>query len=148
MRGTTVPEDQPWTLLLRDALVLLALPPDEQERATRPGCDACDVLNDFDHARLVALGNAPDLSAEQCALLHRIDATMRMMQQPDFECFDKSVLRLPVWHQLRELATEALQEFGWKAVEVVPFVEIQPGVWQRSLGEGWKVTIINSDARP
>jgi len=44
---------------------MLALPPDEQIRVNGPGCVACDLLNDFDHARTVALENAPDLSERQ-----------------------------------------------------------------------------------
>jgi hypothetical protein len=131
-----VSADEPWQLLLRDALAILALPPDEQVRVNGPGCVACDVLNDFDHARAVALGNAPGLSEEQRGLLDRIDATMRAMQQPDFECFNNEVVRRPVWQDLRERAAEALRAFGWERARVQPSVEVQPGVWHRPLSEG------------
>jgi hypothetical protein len=121
----------PWQRLLCDALAVLALPPDEQARVNGPGCVACDLLNDFDHSRTVALANAPSLSSEQRDLLDRIDATMREMQEPDIECFNTEVLRRPVWQQLRELASQALRALGWESAAVQPFVEVQPGVWQR-----------------
>lgn len=126
-----MPENAAWQSLLREALAVLALPADEQVRANGPGCVACDLLNDFDHARLVAVGNAAEqLSDEQRKLLDTIDGVMRAMQKPDYECFTSAVLHRPVWQQLRELATEALSVFGWPAT-VEPFVEVQPGVWRR-----------------
>ena len=128
-------EDEPWQRLLRDALAVLALPPDQQVRANGPGCVACDLLNDFDHARTVAIGNAPNLSNEQRGLLDRIDATMRAMEQADFECFNNEVVRRPAWQQLRDLASESLRVFGWESVVVRPCVEVQPGVWHRPLSE-------------
>jgi hypothetical protein len=124
-----VSEDKLWQSLLRDALAVLALPPDEQVRASGPGCVACDLLNDFDNARTVALANVPKLSEHQRGLLERIDANMQAMEQPDFECFDTEVVRRPVWQIIRELAAEALREFGWESIVVRPFVEVQPGVW-------------------
>jgi hypothetical protein len=130
-----VSEDEPWQRLLRDALGVLALPLDEQIRANGPGCIACDLLNDFDDARKVAIGNAPDLSEEQRDLLDRIDATMRAMEQADFECFNSEVVRRPLWQELRELAADALRAFGWESVVVRPFVEVQPGVWHRPPSE-------------
>jgi len=128
-----VQEEEPWQRLLRDALAVLALPPDEQVRVNGPGCVACDLLNDFDHARTVALGNAPGLSEKQRGWLDRIDAAMRGMQQPDFECFNNEVVRRPVWQELRELAAEALRTFGWDRLTVRPFEEVQPAVWHRPL---------------
>ena len=127
--------EEPWRPLLRTALAVLALPADEQERVNGPGCVACDLDSDFDHARLVALGNAPDLTDEQRALLDRIEAVLRSKQPPDYECFNPSVLRRPVWQHLRELAAEALRAFGWEGALVRPFAEIQPGVWQRPAAE-------------
>jgi hypothetical protein len=130
-----VSEDEPWQRLLRDALAVLALPPDQQVRANGPGCVACDLLNDFDHARTVALGNAPGLSGEQRGLLDRIDGVMDGMQPPDFECFNDEVVRRPVWQELRELAAEAQRAFGWERVVVRPSAEVQPGVWHRPLAD-------------
>lgn len=130
-RGLAVNDDEPWERLLRDALAVLSLPPDEQVRVNGPGCVACDLLNDFDHARTVAIGNAPVLSEDQQALLDRIDAAMRGMQQPDVECFINEVVRRPVWQQLRELAADAMQAFGWERVVLRPFIEVQPGVWHK-----------------
>lgn len=122
-------EEEPWQRLLRNALAVLALPPSEQACVFGPACVACELLNDFDHARRVALGNAHDLSKVQQELLGQIDAVMQAMQQPDFECFNADVLRRPAWQQLRELAAVALTAFGWGGVVVRPAVEIQPGVW-------------------
>jgi hypothetical protein len=125
-----------WQPLLRESLAVLALPAEEQIRVNGPGpgCIACDLLNDFDHARLVAIGIA-QLSEGQRRLLDEIDHVMRTMEKPDFECFNDEVVKLPVWRQLRELAVEALQIFGWEATVVHPFVEVRPGVWQRPRGD-------------
>jgi hypothetical protein len=131
--GTPVQEEQTWQQLLRDALAVLAEAPEEQVRINGPGCVACDLLNDFDHARTVALGNAPSHSEEQRGLLDRIDGVMCGMQQPDFECFSNDVVRRPVWQHLRKLAVEALHAFGWERAAVRPFVEVKPGVWRRPL---------------
>lgn len=122
----------PWERLLREALAALALPPGEQGRVTEPGCVTCELLEDFDHARLVALGQASDiLSEEQRLLLDRINILMEGMQQADFECFNSAVLLRPVWQQLRELAAEALCQFGWEGTTIHPFVESELGVWRR-----------------
>jgi hypothetical protein len=126
-----VSEGDSWQRLLRDALAALALPPDEQVRVNGPLCVACELLNDFDHARTVVLGNAGNLTEEQRGLLDLIDGTMRAMERADFECFNNEVVRRPVWEQLRELAADALREFGWENAVVHPFVEVQPGVWHR-----------------
>jgi hypothetical protein len=129
-------EEVPWQRLLRDALAVLALPAEQQVNVNGPGCVACDMLNDFDHARIVAIGNAPALCAEQRSLIDLIDATMKGMKQPDFECLNNEVVRRPVWQRLRELAAEALRAFGWGNVRVRPFMEVEPGVWKRPLSEG------------
>jgi hypothetical protein len=130
-----VESDDLWQKLLRTALVVLALPADEQGRANGPGCVACDLDSDFDHARSVALGNAPDLTDDQRRRLDRIEAVLRSKQPPDYECFNPEVLRRPVWQELRVLAAEALRAFGWEGAVVHPFAEVQPGVWQRSPAE-------------
>lgn len=119
-----------WQPLLRDALAALASPPDEQVRANGPGCVACDLLEDFDHARRVTLGNA-ELSEAQRASLGRIDAEIRAMRPSDLECFNSEVIRRPAWQTLRDFAAAALREFGWEGARAQVFVEIQPGVWRR-----------------
>lgn len=128
-------DEEPWQRLLCDALSLLALPHNEQVRVNGPGCVACDLLNDFDHARIVALGKAKNISEEQRKLLERIDSVMGGMQQPDLECFDIEVLQRPVWHDLRELAAASLQAFGWDRVVVRPFTEVEPGVCYKPYAE-------------
>jgi hypothetical protein len=121
----------PWRALLCEALVILALSADEQVRANGPGCVACDLLNDFDHARHVAFGNNSQLSDKQSHILNAIDGVMGSMQGPDFECFNNEVLRGPVWQRLRELAADALRCFDWEGTVAEPFAEVQPGVWRR-----------------
>jgi hypothetical protein len=123
-----------WRPLLRDALAALASPPDEQVRANGPGCIACDLLEDFDHARLVALGNA-ELSEGQRESLNCIDAEARAMQPHDLECFHSEVIRRPAWEILRGQAGHALRTFGWEHAKAQAFVETQPGVWHRPPSE-------------
>src|ERR1700722_11042531 len=121
----------PWVSLLCEALVILALPAEEQVRANGPGCVACDLLNDFDHARNVAIGNNSLLSDSQRKILNAIDEVIGSMLGPDFECFNNEVLHRPVWQRLRELAADALRRLGWEGSAVEPFAEVQPGVWRR-----------------
>jgi hypothetical protein len=125
-----------WQPLLRDALAALASPPEEQVRANGPGCIACDLLEDFDHGRLVALGNG-ELTDTQCVALGGLDAAIRSMQPPDLECFNSEVIRRPAWQSLRDLAAGALREFGWEGAKTQVAIEIRPGVWHRPpSGEG------------
>ena len=125
-------DTEPWRPLLREALAALALPPDEQVRVNGPGCVACDLLNDFDHARTVTIENvAGELSDEQRRLLDAIEADIRVMRGPDLECGNNEVVRRPAWQRLRGLAAEALRAFGWGSAAVLPFVEVEPGVWRR-----------------
>jgi hypothetical protein len=126
--------------LLREALAVLALPADEQVRVNGPGCVACDLLNDFDHARTVAGGNDAKLSNEQRQSLDEIDGVMLSMEKPDFECFNNKVLRRPAWTRLRELAADALRQFGWEDTAVEPFVEVEPAVWRRAPCGSLKIT--------
>jgi hypothetical protein len=127
-----VDDRAPWEKLLREALTILALPADEQVRVNGPGCVTCDLLEDFDHARRVATGNEAELSDDQRRSLEAINAVMRSMEKPDFECFNNEVLRRPVWEGLRKLAADALRLFGWEGTVVEPFVEVEPGVWRRA----------------
>jgi hypothetical protein len=131
-----VTEDEPWQPLLRDALAVLALPPDEQVRANGPGCVACDLSEAFYHAHSFALESARGLSDARRGLLARIDTTTRAMKGPDVECGNDEVLRRSAWQALREMAGEALREFGWQGTRVPHSVETEPGVWRRPLAEG------------
>jgi hypothetical protein len=123
-----------WRPLLRDALAALASSADEQLRANGPGCIACDLLEDLDHARLVAVGNA-ELSESQRQSLDRIDGAALAMLAPDLECFNNEVVQRPAWAILRNLAGSALREFGWGDVRIQVFVETQPGLWHRPPSE-------------
>ena len=126
-------EHESWQLLLRDALAVLALPPDEQVRANGPGCIACDLSEGFYHAHALALQEVPRLSETQRGSLGRIEAALRAMQGPDTECGDPEIVRRPTWQALRQMAAEALRAFGWLGVLVPPSVEVSPGVWHRPL---------------
>ena len=131
MKTQIAEKSVPWRRLLSQALAFLALPADEQVRLNSPGCVACDLLNDFDHARIVVIGNNIPLSDNQRQILNAIDDVTRSMKGPDFVCFKNEVLSLPVWQRLRELAADALRCFGWEGTVVEPFAEVQPGVWHR-----------------
>jgi hypothetical protein len=130
-----VSEDEAWQSLLRDALAVLALAPEEQVHVNGPGCVACDLLENFDHGRTLALANPSRLSKEQRELVDRIDSAIQGMEKGDVECGNDDIVRRPVWQQLRQLAAEALRSFGWQGVAVAPFQEVQPGVWQRPLAK-------------
>jgi hypothetical protein len=132
LQGDSAVNGEPWQQLLCDALVVLSLPAEEQILVNGPGCVACDIDSDFDHAQLVAMGHASSLTNEQRALLDRIEEKLRSQQPQDYECFNPDVLRRPVWQELRVLAAEALWAFGWEREKVSPFVEVEPGVWQRT----------------
>ena len=93
-----------WQPLLRDCLAALAAPPEQQVRANGPGCIACDLLNDVDNARLVALDHAP-LSDAQRSVLESLDAASSGLQPDDLVCFDNEVVRRPAWQSLRELVS-------------------------------------------
>lgn len=118
--------------LLRDAVVSLSLPAAEQCRVTAPGCVACELLNDFDHAYKCFSQSCVDrLTPKRSQLLGEIDRTMDSMSDPDFVCFDPSVLDRPVWATLRDLAAQAVALFGWQDHVVSPYTEIAPGIWRR-----------------
>jgi hypothetical protein len=124
-------DDHPWIPLLREALAMLALPPSEQARLNGPGCLSCDLMEDFKHARQVALSDASALSADQRALLDRIDSAFDAMEPADYTCGDNSVVERSAWVAIRILATDALREFAWEKTVVAPFKEVKPGVWHR-----------------
>jgi hypothetical protein len=118
--------------LLRDALVVLSLPPDQQILVNGPGCIACDLLNDFDHARKCCYDI---VTVEQRRLLDEIDETIQAMEGPDYECWNSDVVLRPAWERLRQQSRQALRAFGWENASVAPFREVEPGVWSRPFGE-------------
>lgn len=123
-------EREIWQPLLRDALAILAAQPDEQLRANGPGCIACDLLEEFLHARSYARKKATLCEAQREAL-DRIDAGIQAMEKFDLECGNDEVLHRPAWEGLRQLATHVLREFDWEGTRAQESVETQPGVWQR-----------------
>ena len=128
-------DEHAWIPLLREALAMLAMPAAEQARLNGPGCLACDLMEDFDHARRVALSDTTGLTADQRTLLDRIGGAFEAMEPADFTCFDNSVVERPAWAAVRVTATDALREFGWENTTVAPFEEVEPGVWRRPPAE-------------
>src|SRR5262245_6533944 len=91
----------------REAVAVLALPPEEQRRVNGHGCLACDLLNDFDDARRLFLANFGDvLTAEQQTGIAVIDYHITGMSPVDLECFNDEVVHRPAWQLLRENAGE------------------------------------------
>jgi len=123
-----------WRPLLRGTLAALASPADEQVHANGPGCIARDLLEDFDHARSVTVGNA-ELSEARRRSLDRIDGAARALVPPGLEGFNNEVIQRPAWAILRKLAGSALREFGWGGAKVQVVVETQPGLWHRPPSE-------------
>jgi hypothetical protein len=126
-----MPERHAWIPLLREALAMLATAPADQARLNAPGCLACDLMEDFEHARLVATADVSELTDDQRALLDLIDARFEEMEPADYTCFGNTVVERPAWAGIRALANDALRAFGWEETRVAPFEEVQPGVWQR-----------------
>lgn len=120
----------------REAVAVLALPPDEQPRVNGPGCLACDLLNDYAYACDAFVSNFGDsLTTPQRDAISEMNALLAKMEPADYECFNDEVVRRPVWQSLREKANEALRVFGCEGKTVKPFVEVQPGVWYRPAPE-------------
>jgi hypothetical protein len=115
--------------LLRTALGALALPAVEQVGLYGPACIACELLTDFDNARRAFLANRPEATKEQRRCLDEMDRIIGTMVRADFECWNKEIVRRPIWQEVREFAASALAAFGWSDVRVKPSVEIRPGLW-------------------
>lgn len=119
-----------WQPLLLDALAILAAAPDEQIRANGPGCIACDLPEEFEHAWRVTVTYGA-ISESQRDSLDKIDAHFRAMSDSDRECGNDDVLWRPAWQEMRDLAKQALALFGWDSARAEPMVEIEPGHWRR-----------------
>jgi hypothetical protein len=91
-----ISEDDSWQRLLRDALVMLALPADDQVRTNGPGCLACDLSEAFYSAYGFALESAPILSDNQRDVLAKINAKLRAMQGADVECGTPKLYDVPL----------------------------------------------------
>lgn len=119
--------------LLRDSLVALSLPAEQQIGVTHPGCVSCELIEDFTHAYLCFRQSCPDeLSDETAALLKQIDDSIESLDDVDCICFDNTVMNRPKWTQLRTLATRTIDAMGWTDFTLTPYSEIEPGVWQRN----------------
>lgn len=122
----------PKTGLLRDALVMLSLPPAEQQRLNGPGCLTCDLLEDFQLAWRVAREDSTvELTPEQLRALQEISQALDALSKEDCECFSLEAVSRPAWQAIREQAVVALPLLGWQDATVKPFTETSPGVWAR-----------------
>jgi hypothetical protein len=110
---------------LKWALQALAASPDNQASLFPEFVSVPDELAlDFDHWRDVAVSNSQDLSPRQLHSLAVIDAHLKKMSRngSDFDAtyWTLDGLRTHLrWSYARELAKNALAEFGW-AVELPP----------------------------
>jgi len=119
----------------RDAVVVLALPAEEQPRVNGPGCLACDLLNDFHYACETFISNfGGRLTTAHRAAITEMHKIIGSMEEADYECFNDDVARRPVWERLRKQARGTLRVFECVHATVQPFAETQPGVWVRPPG--------------
>lgn len=119
--------------LLRDSLIALSLPADQQIRVTHPGGISCELIEDFTHGYLCFRQScAHELSPDTAALLKQIDDSIESLDDTDCICFDNTVMNRPKWAQLRSLATRTIDAMGWTGLTLKPYSEIEPGVWQRN----------------
>ncbi|WP_341902875.1 hypothetical protein [Fluviicola taffensis] len=74
-----------------------------------------ELLLEFDNWYRVAIGNYPDIfSDEQLKILKDIDLFIDNLPQEDLSISIADELKThPFWKELRILAREALQKFGW-----------------------------------
>lgn len=119
--------------LLRDSLIALSLPCDEQVRVTHPGCVSCELIEDFTHGyRCFSQSCADELSDDTSRLLNQIDDTIESLADADCTCFDNTVMNRPKWAELRELAAKLIDAMGWNDFTLKPYSEIEQGIWRRN----------------
>lgn len=119
------------TKLLRDAVVMLSLSPEDQQRRNGPGCLTCDLSGDFELGwRLVREGQI-SVSEEQNRALEAIQAALNRVPDADWECFSPATVSSAAWQVVREAANAALPRFGWQGASVDPFTEVSAGGWKR-----------------
>lgn len=134
-RAPTTPATLPAELqngLLKDALVMLALPPEEQQRLNAPGCLTCDLYEDFQAAWRAAQNDADlGLTSEQRGALQALSQALEALAPEDCDCLTPGAVRGPGWQAIRQQAAAALPCFGWQHTTVRPFNQTSPGVWTR-----------------
>lgn len=119
--------------LLRDGLIGLSLPADEQIRVTQPGCVSCELIEDFTHGYHCFCQSCGDeVTDDTAGLLKQIDDAIESLADADCTCFDNTVMNRPAWAKLRNLATKTIDAMGWTHFTLKPYSEIEPGVWQRN----------------
>ncbi len=119
--------------LLRESLIALSLPSDEQVRVTNPGCVSCELIEDFTHGyQCFSHSCADELTDDIARLLEQIDDTIGSLADADCTCFDNTVVNRPKWAELRMLAPQTMDAMGWAEFTLKPYSEIEPGVWQRN----------------
>jgi hypothetical protein len=118
--------------LLKDALVMLSLPPAEQRRLNGPGCLTCDMFEDYQQALSVTQHDgAIQFTPAQSRVLQEIGHALNALAKEDCECFASEAVCRPAWQAIREIAFAALPLFGWQGATIRPFSERSPGVWTR-----------------
>lgn len=118
--------------LLKDALVMLALPPEEQQRLNAPGCLTCDLYEDFQAAwRAMQHDAGLRLTPQQQGALQALSQALDALAPEDCDCNSPGAVRGPGWQALRQQAAAALPCFGWQHATVRPFTQTSPGVWTR-----------------
>lgn len=134
-RTATTPATLPAGLqngLLKDALVMLALPPEEQQRLNCPGCLTCDLYEDFQAAWRAAQHDASlGFTPEQRSTLQALSQSLDALAPEDCDCLSPGAVRGPGWQAIRQQAAAALPCFGWQHATVRPFTQTSPGVWTR-----------------
>jgi hypothetical protein len=120
------------TRLLRNALVVLSLPPAEQQRLNGPGCLTCDMFDDYQSAwKALQHDSAVPLTSDQWRSLEVVSQALDALSKHDCECLVARAVYGPAWQAIREKAGVALRLLGWRNATVEPFFETSPDVWTR-----------------
>ena len=101
--------------LLRDTLITLSLPADEQILVTKPGCVSCEI-EDFRYANECSSQSClGELTDDASRLLKQIGATIESFTEAECKCFDRTTMEeRPKWTKLRELAGQSINAKGWR----------------------------------
>jgi len=101
---------------LKESVQLLALPPEVQlQHLPSHVCKADELALDFDQWREVALGNyANDFTAQQLSWLNALDDRLNSLTDAGKQYWtDDAVRTSPHWNEVRYLAGQVLDSFGW-----------------------------------
>lgn len=100
---------------MREALTALALPAAEQVARAGKSCASCELTLDFYAALKECLDKVIlELSFDREQALGRLAAAVDALDETDTECFRPEALDRDRWQEIRQLAGDALDEFGWR----------------------------------